>query len=94
MASNKLTCASHGEQPCAYVCQHIYKSLQTGKACGYYWSRDEEHQINAWCANCDDYLERHGGEWNEMTGKFAQIKLLCEGCALAAAELNGVEVIG
>ena len=91
MSEKLVECAAHGDCRPAYVCSHVLASLQDDQARGFFWSRDDDGCINAWCQNCDDVLERVGGSWNDEAEAHAQIKLVCEACALRVAELNGVE---
>jgi hypothetical protein len=75
-----VQCVEHGPRQQAFVCHH----LLNGTEHGFFWGTDPEDPRNpcpdAWCAECDAYLEQHGGEWNEETEEFAQIKLICDLC--------------
>ena len=87
----QITCPTHGISRAAYVCSHTVTSLHDSQARGFFWSRDEDGCVNAWCEACDDVLERTGGSWNEEAEAQAQIKLVCETCAGTVAALNGID---
>jgi hypothetical protein len=86
-----ILCETHGDRLEAFVCSHIVQSLRDGSAQGFNWTRDENGCVNAWCDLCDRELDKAGGAWNDATEAFARIALVCEGCALRAAELNGLK---
>ena len=92
MTEQDIACDTHGNQRTAFVCHHILQSIQDRQPRGFIWGRDEEGCVNAYCDECEGYLESHGGEWNEITEAFADIKLVCEGCAIEAAQLNGIAI--
>jgi hypothetical protein len=85
-------CYTHGSSRAAFVCCHIVATLSDNKPRGFIWSRDDASEINAYCELCETHMEANGGEWNDITAPFADVKLLCEGCALDAATLNNVKV--
>ena len=90
MTEHDIHCDTHGKRRTAFVCHHLFISIQDKQPRGFFWSRDEDGCINAYCNECDHYLETHGGEWNETTEAFADIKLVCESCASVAAKLNDI----
>jgi len=55
-----------------------------GEQQGFFWGTDPENPRNpcpdAWCAACDKALQAGGGDWNEESEAFAQIKLVCDAC--------------
>ena len=93
MSKRTVECAAHGDMPPSYVCAHTRASLHDGKKRGFFWSRDDEGSVNAWCTECDNVLESVGGCWNDEAEAFAQIVLVCEGCALRVASLNGFDAL-
>ena len=87
-----VECEAHGEKRAAYGCAHLLETLHDRQPRGFIWSRDEDGHINAYCEACSDELDRQGGDWNEAAEAFADIKLLCEACAVEAGNINGVSV--
>jgi hypothetical protein len=63
--------------------------LRTGVPAGLIWLRDHDGNINAWCDDCEAYLDAHGQEWNDHTEAYAGITLICEGCFMRVARMNG-----
>ncbi|QMU57813.1 MAG: hypothetical protein GKR98_06155 [Boseongicola sp.] len=80
MAERLVECSTHGQTRPAFVCQHLLATLRDKKERGVNWLWDEEKQVNAWCNDCEDFLQSHGEEWNDETEAFAKITLICEGC--------------
>lgn len=83
-----VECATHGQMRAAYVCQHLLQSRRDGHPRGVNWLWDDERLVNAWCDECDAFLDQHGGEWNEKTEAFAGIKLICQSCFDALKETS------
>lgn len=48
----------------------------------------ERELFQAWCAACDEVLEREG-EWNDRSEAFAGIRPVCRGCYREMKALNG-----
>ena len=88
MAERLIECATHGSAPQAYVCGHSLLSLRDGSPRGLLWTVDEDGHFNGYCNECDDHLEANGGEWNETTEAFADLKVVCEVCFRRLAALN------
>ena len=75
----------------AFVCHHLLSGQPVG------WNEPEEYPededdefagcINAWCDECEDVVNA-AGEWNDETEAFADIRLICENCALQIKRLN------
>ena len=63
MKSNTISCTFHGDGRAAYVCAHILLSLQDRSPRGFWWSRNEDACINAWCTDCKHMVDKHGGTW-------------------------------
>ncbi|MBL6852857.1 MAG: hypothetical protein ISS15_03705 [Alphaproteobacteria bacterium] len=74
-----------------FVCVHVANSIRDGVACGFvYTSLNPDEEPCAYCKDCDAMLSANGGEWTEALEAKADIKLLCFGCFLKGAQLNGV----
>lgn len=75
-----LQCDSHGSRYSGWVCAHLAKddSIQLGL------HRDapskETPCPDAWCDTCEKVRLQHGGEWNETSEAFCDIKFLCSEC--------------
>lgn len=79
--AEKVQCQAHGEREATFVCRHIVDSLDTRRAVGFYWSRDQlASRPDAWCSECERIRVAEGGEWSDKAIEFAQVKLLCGGC--------------
>jgi hypothetical protein len=90
MSVRLVHCDSHGEKRPAYVCQHLFKTLDDGLARGVLWSRDEDECINAYCRECSERVEAAGGEWVGKAAAELGLKLICEGCFRRIADVNGI----
>jgi len=75
-----VECATHGQTRASYVCHHLLQSRQDGSMRPVNWVRDEDEHVNAWCDECEEYLQSHGAEWNDKTESFAKIRMICENC--------------
>ena len=80
--SDKVKCATHGEEQATYVCRHIVDSLDTGKAVGFYSPADSAglSRPDAWCWECNEICRSEGGEWTETALEFVQVTVVCGGC--------------
>jgi hypothetical protein len=80
--SDKVRCATHGEDQATYVCRHIVESLDTGNAVGFHWPADSggNSRPDAWCWECNEVCRSEGGEWTEAALQFVQVTVLCGGC--------------
>jgi hypothetical protein len=50
MSDEQIRCATHGLQPRAYVCQHLFGSMSTGVAVGFHCSDNSDPHPDAWCS--------------------------------------------
>lgn len=86
-----ITCHTHGLQRTAFVCQHLdrvtrkgfHESLETqpGMELG------EDEDFEAWCDECEQVRLKYNG-WDEESEKFANIKVVCEGCYFEMKKVN------
>ncbi len=82
----KLTCGTHGEQEETFVCDHIIETLKDGEPRGFCWNH-VDGQCQAICTACNEMTDE------EFTASQADaINILCYGCFLDAAALNGVDI--
>jgi hypothetical protein len=89
MNEKKVKCDQHGYQYETFVCQHIAMSLHHREPVGFFWSREQASQWpDAWCYECNQRLEKTGGEWINDAEKHLGAKLLCSDCYDVAAEIN------
>ncbi len=78
--SDKVRCATHGEQEATYVCQHIVGTLDSEQAVGFHWPADTGmSRPEAWCTECERVRDAEG-DWTETAMKFAGVSVLCGGC--------------
>lgn len=86
----KVECGAHGERAATFLCKHLVESESKGFNVGY----DPEHPNNlypdAWCNECEAVLEQEG-EWNDISEKFADIKMLCSCCYLDIRKRNWIQ---
>ena len=91
--SDMVECCEHGTVRPAFVCNHVFKGMNSGKKTGFIWSRDDEGQINAYCTECDMMLEAEfNGDWANVPRSRLDVSLYCENCAIRAASFNDVEI--
>jgi hypothetical protein len=91
MTEKFVECHSHGKSKPAFLCHH----LLTGEKVG--WNEPDEYEkdedsefsgcINAWCDKCEEIAVKTGG-WTDESEAFANIKLVCENCALKFKQAN------
>ena len=90
MSDKVVECGSHGNVKPAFLCHH----LLTGSLVG--WNEPDAYEeqgdefdgcINAWCDECEKVANASGG-WNDESEAFANIKLVCEGCAISIKQFN------
>lgn len=91
MNERMVDCCDHGRVLASFVCTHTLESLADGEARGFLWTRDGDGCVNAWCEKCEAFKADNGGNWNEITEKFADISLVCEACASRVASMNGIK---
>ena len=83
MASDdKITCRVHGEQPRAFVCQHIVAGLDSRERVGFFWFIDdrENRHPDAWCRECEARAGRHSGDWAGDALAYLKPQVLCAVC--------------
>lgn len=82
MDDETCDCPRHGIQPIAFVCSHI-TALRRGDSIGFasYAPDDPDDLRDAWCDECDAYLQSHGGEWIEGVVEVpGGVSILCAEC--------------
>jgi hypothetical protein len=75
-------CDEHGVQPITFVCNHITE-VAHGETVGFVSGapEDENDLRDAWCDECDAYLQSHGGEWVDGSVEVpGGIHILCSEC--------------
>jgi hypothetical protein len=73
--TQSVICTHHGEGYATFVCHHLAR----GSGLGFFYGGDDLRP-DAWCAECDRMVIKHGGEWNDETEAIAHITLLCSHC--------------
>ncbi len=85
----RVDCSIHGLQPATFVCRHIIEGLRQNTTCGFWQATDTtDPRPDAWCSACNEFLARHGGEWNDTTEDYAGVSLLCGSCYDLARNRN------
>ncbi len=82
MSDDLCACSQHGEQPITFVCKHISGTSRPNTV-GFvsYTSDGDDDLRDAWCGECDVYLEKHGGHWVEGSVEVPDgIDILCAEC--------------
>jgi hypothetical protein len=82
MNDETCDCPEHGVQPMAFVCSHITETAR-GDTVGFtsYAPEDANDLRDAWCDECDAYLQSHGGEWVEGSVEVpGGVTILCAEC--------------
>lgn len=82
MDEDVCICSQHGEQPITFVCKHITATVRPDTA-GFvsYGSAGYDDLRDAWCEECDTYLEQHGGQWIDGSVEVPDgIGILCAEC--------------
>jgi hypothetical protein len=93
MATREVHCDEHGDSPACFVCRHLSESLQSGiGSLGFVVPEalDPGDSPQAWCFECDNFMEDRGGEWDTIGEQFAGITLACSGCFEQLRELNSI----
>ena len=86
-----IECGDHEYRRVAFVCQHLNFTTKVGfeesfeTFEGMELSDDDDFQ--AWCDECETIRVAEDG-WNHNTMKFAQLKVVCEGCYFKMKALN------
>jgi len=86
-ANDNIDCPEHGKGRAAYVCTHIFETLNDGVARGFHWVRDEDDEIQAFCDVCWDADDE---AWEQISA--AGPRLLCLECLKKAADINDLEM--
>jgi hypothetical protein len=82
MDDETCDCAEHGVQPITFVCTHI-TAIPRGETIGFisYAPEDADDLRDAWCDECDAYLQSDGGDWVEdLVEVPGGINVICAGC--------------
>jgi hypothetical protein len=82
MDDETCDCADHGVQRIAFVCNHI-TATPRGETVGFvsYAPNDADDLRDAWCDECDAYLQAHGGDWVEGAVEVpGGIAVICAEC--------------
>lgn len=82
-----VECSLHGAQGPAYACRHLNLREPVGFVEGFDPEDPDGGLFHAWCAACDEVLEREG-EWNDRSEAFAGVRLVCRECYAAMRALN------
>lgn len=80
MTQEQVTCERHGTGMAAtFTCQHIAKGSATQ-----FLSDEEATETEPWpdayCEKCAAFRDANGGEWNDTSEAFANVKVLCSSC--------------
>jgi hypothetical protein len=84
-------CETHGESSACFVCRHLSESLLTGRGnLGFVVPEklESDEPPQAWCYECNEFMESHGGEWDTITEGFAGITMACSDCFARIERLN------
>jgi hypothetical protein len=74
---NVIVCATHGSTEPTFVCSH----LAEGQGLGFFSSGgDNSTRSDAWCGACERVRIAEGGDWNDRSEEFAQIRMICGFC--------------
>ena len=75
----------------AFICQHLNTSSKTGfeEAFESYKGMELEgdDDFQAWCDECESQRLKTDG-WNDESMKYANVKVVCEGCYFSIKEFN------
>src|ERR1700733_7478602 len=83
--SQIVICPRHGDGYATFVCQHLARAANAG-----FFYAGDDIRPDAWCAECDQVLMEHRGEWNDISEAFAGITLLCSHCYDTARDRNEI----
>jgi hypothetical protein len=91
MGEKFVECHLHGKLKPAFLCHHLLSGEIVGWNEPDEYTKDEDDDfygcINAWCDECEKFAIETV-DWTEESEAFANIQLVCEGCALSFKELN------
>jgi hypothetical protein len=82
MDDETCDCAEHGIQPIAFVCTHII-GISGDETVGFnsYTPEGPDDLRDAWCDECDAYLQSRGGDWAEGSVEVpGGISVICAEC--------------
>jgi hypothetical protein len=84
------TCAAHGSQPAAFVCQHIARATGLGERAGFHCreAHAPDDRPDAWCDGCDARVRAAGGRWIGQASAELGVTLVCGRCYDQARSLN------
>ena len=88
MEQRIVHCNEHGETQACFVCRHLSESLRTGRGRLGFIVSENADSPQAWCFECDNFMEARGGEWDTVGEGFAGITLACSGCFERMRDLN------
>jgi hypothetical protein len=83
-------CEAHGSRPETYVCNHIASALGREETAGFvcYPGDDEDGLTDAWCDDCEAYLQANGGDWiDDEVEVPGGLSILCSDCYLQARKM-------
>ena len=75
----RVHCDKHGDNTEAYVCGHLLHGIRQG----FVTSPGEEltnPHPDAWCYECEEIRQQHGGEWNAESESRIIVQLVCGDC--------------
>lgn len=84
----KILCGSHGERVATFVCQHLVRGSNRGFHAGFDPEFEDDPFPDAWCNECEEKLSEVGGEWDDESEAFADIKVICADCYLTVRLRN------
>lgn len=86
-----IHCSKHGQRVATFVCHHLAHSANRGFNIGINPEYADDPFPDAWCDECEQKFEEAGGEWNDEAEEFADIRLICCDCYVAARLRNQEE---
>jgi hypothetical protein len=85
-----ISCASHGNQRLAFVCNHIVLQLHDNVPRGVLWSFSQDDQsFSAYCSDCASLMTNESNEIPDDAFEKMEPKLICELCLDRVLQLNG-----
>jgi hypothetical protein len=75
-------CTEHGVQPIAFVCNHIAGTPRTETVGFVSFAPEDANDLrDAWCDECDAFLQTNGGDWVEgLVEVPGGISVICAEC--------------
>lgn len=82
-------CDEHGPQQTTFVCKHIPPRIDSDVDCGFvcYPGPEDDGLTDAWCFDCEDFLQANGGEWTDDVEPPEGLSILCARCYLRARKI-------